>query len=224
MNRVLFYVPNLIGYGRIITAIWAYYVAFSNPTWFLVLYTVSFVADAADGIAARALNQCSRFGAVLDMVTDRAGTSGLVLIVSHLLRSYRPDEAELIAFAGALLVGLDIVSHFARMYKGLALGEKSHKDGKSMFWFLDMYYGKRSVMAPLCVGQEFFYLALYVVAQASHPQAGVLATAAPYLHGPVLAVLGVLCGLKQVTNVMQFVDSMSLIADDDLKAEKSKSK
>lgn len=37
----------------------------------MLLYGASSLLDAADGYAARALNQSSEFGAVLDMVTDR---------------------------------------------------------------------------------------------------------------------------------------------------------
>lgn len=42
-------------------------------------YAISQLLDAADGHAARALGQASKFGAVLDMVTDRyANLSRLV--------------------------------------------------------------------------------------------------------------------------------------------------
>jgi hypothetical protein len=58
MNPVYFYVPNLIGYGRIIAAIVAFIYAFSNHIVFLWLYAISYTLDALDGIAARKLNQC----------------------------------------------------------------------------------------------------------------------------------------------------------------------
>lgn len=46
-----------------------YYV--HDPWRCVPLYMMSAFLDVADGYAARAFNQSSRFGAVLDMVTDR---------------------------------------------------------------------------------------------------------------------------------------------------------
>lgn len=42
------------------------------PKMCTALYFVSSILDVADGKAARALGQTSKFGAVLDMVTDRS--------------------------------------------------------------------------------------------------------------------------------------------------------
>jgi hypothetical protein len=43
----------------------------THPKFCTVAYCVSALLDAVDGKAARALGQSSRFGAILDMVTDR---------------------------------------------------------------------------------------------------------------------------------------------------------
>ncbi len=43
----------------------------THPKSCTSLYALSCLLDAADGYAARKLGQTSRFGAVLDMVTDR---------------------------------------------------------------------------------------------------------------------------------------------------------
>jgi phosphatidylglycerophosphate synthase len=42
-----------------------------HPKYCTVAYVISCLLDAVDGYAARALSQTSKFGAVLDMVTDR---------------------------------------------------------------------------------------------------------------------------------------------------------
>jgi len=42
-----------------------------HPKYSTVAYCVSQLLDAVDGHAARYLGQASKFGAVLDMVTDR---------------------------------------------------------------------------------------------------------------------------------------------------------
>ena len=43
-----------------------------HPKYCTLLYGISCLLDAVDGPAARALGQTSKFGAVLDMVTDRS--------------------------------------------------------------------------------------------------------------------------------------------------------
>lgn len=63
--------PNLIGYSRVILAAISLFFMPIHPKFCTVLYTISCLLDAVDGQAARALGQASKFGAVLDMVTDR---------------------------------------------------------------------------------------------------------------------------------------------------------
>ena len=129
-STVALYVPNLIGYFRLITGIAAlYYAPFSkndnqNISYFLALYFVSYFADALDGTAARALNQTSKFGQVpcccretaslascfsqvLDMVTDRSCSAGLLCVLSHKF----PEHALLFV----LLIALDMCSHYTSM-------------------------------------------------------------------------------------------------------------
>jgi len=93
-NDVLLFIPNIIGYTRVLMTLLAYYFALpGNEEAFaglqgwqvcMICYSISFVADAVDGMAARHFKQCSDFGAVLDMVTDRCSTAGFLLILSHL--------------------------------------------------------------------------------------------------------------------------------------------
>lgn len=45
-----------------------------------------------DGLVARKLNQCSTFGGLLDMVTDRCSTMGLLFVLSC---DYMPQDKEL---------------------------------------------------------------------------------------------------------------------------------
>ena len=61
----------VIGYTRIILAALALHYMNYHPKYCTVLYCISCLLDAFDGHAARALGQSSKFGAVLDMVTDR---------------------------------------------------------------------------------------------------------------------------------------------------------
>ena len=68
---VYFFIPNLIGYARIVLACMAFYVSFEQPWYFFLFYALSEALDAVDGHAARYFNQSTTYGAVLDMVTDR---------------------------------------------------------------------------------------------------------------------------------------------------------
>lgn len=93
--------------------------------WLLAisLYLLNFIGDLFDGLVARKLNQCSSFGGILDMLTDRCSTAGLFMILSV---EYIPvDEALAFPFfriVFLLLVLLDVSSHWMQTYSVLATG------------------------------------------------------------------------------------------------------
>ncbi|KAG6878707.1 hypothetical protein C0993_011522 [Termitomyces sp. T159_Od127] len=84
-ENVFLFVPNLIGacacamcttgahltlgYSRILLAGLSLHFMSYHPKYCTLLYVVSCLLDAVDGQAARALNQTSKFGAVLDMAS-----------------------------------------------------------------------------------------------------------------------------------------------------------
>lgn len=211
MVSVYLFVPNLIGYFRVVSAIAAFAVAHDQPLLCLGLYTLSFVLDAADGHAARLLNQCSSFGAILDMMTDRAATAAFLVLLSDVLQLGRWG-----VFTIAMLVGLDVASHFVRMYASLFLKHASHKDmSPDTPWLLRVYYTNRRVMASFCIGQEFSYLALYTLH--FYPQLQWLALLNNFVLLP-------LCFLKQVCNVLQLLDGFREIAEEDTRVIASKKK
>lgn len=99
------------------------------------LYSISCLLDALDGYAARYFEQSTKFGAVLDMVTDRCTTACLLVF----LASAWPRWA--IVFQG--LISLDLASHYVHMYATLSMGGsgQSHKQvDKSRSWLLNQYY------------------------------------------------------------------------------------
>ena len=111
MAPVWLFVPNLIGYFRILTGLWAFGAARDPSRWaeFFCCYAVSYGLDAVDGVAARKLKQTSRLGAVLDMITDRFCTAALLGLLAHLYPVYH--------WVFTYLMILDIVSHWAQMYR-----------------------------------------------------------------------------------------------------------
>jgi CDP-diacylglycerol--inositol 3-phosphatidyltransferase len=114
---VMLYVPNLIGYFRVGCMVASFYVAcgcrgsprdcdVDRADWKLAifLYAMNFAGDVVDGFAARFMGQSSKYGSVLDMVTDRTSTAGLCALLAVLY----PSES----FVFILLIVLDIFSHW----------------------------------------------------------------------------------------------------------------
>ncbi|KAI0192640.1 hypothetical protein EV127DRAFT_336626 [Xylaria flabelliformis] len=170
-NIFLFW-PNLIGrkrltvpvsgYFRIVLAIASLYYMPLHPRTCSLLYSISCLLDALDGYAARYFNQSTRFGAVLDMVTDRCTTSCLLVFLS----SAFPRWA--IVFQG--LISLDFASHYIHMYATLAMGgsAESHKNvDKSRSWLLNLYYTNKTVLFITCALNELFFIALYLLSFSS---------------------------------------------------------
>ena len=110
---VWFFVPNLIGYVRVIL-LFPVLLNPENPWLLLICYSFSQLLDMIDGYAARALNQTSIFGTVLDMVTDRISNAILLAINGALYPSLRW------IFYGDIM--LDICSHWYQMYSTMKCG------------------------------------------------------------------------------------------------------
>ncbi|KAI1893380.1 hypothetical protein AGOR_G00123140 [Albula goreensis] len=69
---VLVYVPNVIGYVRVLL-VFISWCGFDNTGVFVPCYLISILLDGLDGWAARRLNQTSEFGSWLDVVVDNLG-------------------------------------------------------------------------------------------------------------------------------------------------------
>lgn len=210
INKVFFYVPNLIGYVRFGFYL-ASFIAHSWGNWQLCisLYAIAFILDEFDGRAARAFNQSSNFGAALDMVADRSATAGLCLILAQLYPNY------LLAFISA--IALDVSSHYYLIYATGILGETSHKDSDKWVTngLLKLYYGNKSFMDILILGNEVFYILLYL----SFYLVGVNIYFGSW-QITIWQLLLLICLpiylLKQATNVLQLQASAQEIASLDL--------
>ncbi|XP_042378516.1 probable CDP-diacylglycerol--inositol 3-phosphatidyltransferase 2 [Zingiber officinale] len=209
---VYLYVPNVIGYIRVILNCVAFLVCYSHKSLFAILYVTSFVCDALDGWFARRLNQVSTFGAVFDMVTDRVSTACLLSLLSQL---YRPG---LIFLA---LLGLDIGSHWLQMYSSFLSGKTSHKDVKdSSSWLFKLYYGNRLFMGFCCVGSEVLYVILYLLAgEKSESLISVYLNALRMntLLSLLLLLVSIGWAIKQVVNVIQMKSAADSCVNHDTK-------
>ncbi|KAJ4715978.1 CDP-diacylglycerol--inositol 3-phosphatidyltransferase [Melia azedarach] len=195
---VYLYIPNIIGYARVLLNCFAFAICFSDKRLFSVLYFVSFVCDAVDGWCARKFNQVSTFGAVLDMVTDRISTACLLVILSQV---YRPG----LVFVS--LLALDIGSHWLQMYSTFLSGKTSHKDVKdSTNWLFKAYYGNRMFMGYCCVACEVLYLILFLIAESQNENLVEVIVSSVQQGSPLSFLLALsLFGwaIKQTINVIQ---------------------
>ncbi|KAL9945080.1 CDP-diacylglycerol-inositol 3-phosphatidyltransferase [Verticillium nonalfalfae] len=160
-NIFVFY-PNIIGYVRIVLAIASLYYMPLHPRTCSLLYSVSCLLDALDGYAARIFDQSTRFGAVLDMVTDRCTTSCLLMFLACAFPRWT------IVFQ--LLITLDFASHYMHMYASLTMGGAgtSHKNvDKERNWMLNLYYTNKTVLFVFCALNELFFIALYLLSFSS---------------------------------------------------------
>lgn len=86
--NVFLYIPNLIGYGRVVLALMSLFYMSNSPIKAMTMYFASAFLDAFDGAAARHFKQSSTFGAVLDMVSDRCTTMCLWVYLGSVYPSY----------------------------------------------------------------------------------------------------------------------------------------
>ena len=103
---------HCLGYSRVVLAGASLYFMPYHPNYCAILYSLSCLLDALDGWAARRFNQATKFGAVLDMVTDRCTTSCLLVFLSAAYTNY--------AVLFQVLISLDLASHYMHMYGILA--------------------------------------------------------------------------------------------------------
>ncbi|KAF2143424.1 uncharacterized protein K452DRAFT_307553 [Aplosporella prunicola CBS 121167] len=161
-ENIFMFIPNQIGYARVVLAVASLYYMPLHPRTCSLLYSVSCLLDALDGLAARHFQQSTKFGAVLDMVTDRCTTACLLVFLASAFPRWS------ILFQG--LISLDLASHYMHMYATLSMGGagQSHKKiDESRSWVLKMYYSSNKVLFTLCALNELFFIALYLLSFSS---------------------------------------------------------
>eukprot|EP01032_Pedospumella_encystans_P021763 gene21763-24679_t len=195
---VLLFYPNLIGYLRFAFMLASF--AFAHTNWKVSIgfYFAAFFGDVVDGYVARAFNQCSKFGGVLDMVTDRVSTCGLLVVLAQFYPLY--------SFWFTFLIVLDITSHWFHVMSVTA----HHKSTEALAHrnaLLRWYYSIYPLFGYCCVGTEFYYILLYVHHFFPHP----------YVYQAMVYVCLPACVLKQIVNVIQMASAAEAMAEVDAK-------
>jgi len=214
-ENVFLFIPNLIGYTRVILAGLSLHFMSYHPKYCTLAYVISCLLDAVDGQAARALGQTSKFGAVLDMVTDRCTTSCLLCYLS----SVYPDYAILFQF----LIALDFSSHYMHMYSSLVTGSTSHKlvtsDVSRILW---LYYNDSRTLFFICAGNELFFVALYLMKWV-HTPIGLHSLSSYSLlftnitYPQAMAILSFpICFTKNIINLVQLWKASKILVGVDL--------
>lgn len=215
---IFLFIPNLIGYTRVVLALASLLIMRFHPKYCTILYCLSCILDALDGYSARKYNQTSSFGAILDMVTDRCTTSSLIC---YLCVAY-PDYA--VAFQ--LLVSLDLASHYMHMYATLTSGSSSHKKVGEKSQLLKLYYTNTSVLFGICAANELFFVALYLWSfDFAYENPWFTVNGQPVTWVVCMgAVTAPWCALKQVINVIQMYQAAVSLAERDVEEKNAKLK
>lgn len=210
---VFLFIPNLIGYSRVLSSLSSFVLMICSPaSWFLaiMLYIYSFTADLFDGMAARKFNQCSTFGGLLDMVTDRCSTLGLLFVLYGEYGAIGESHFELYRLLFLSLAILDIASHWCQMYAAASfnLHHKSKEGNEKCFILVRWYYQIYAFFGYCCVSAEVTYITLFSLA---HAESSFLSK----LSHVVLLICIPGCATKQVVNVFQFASSCKIVAEHD---------
>ncbi|KAH8700576.1 phosphatidylinositol synthase [Talaromyces proteolyticus] len=222
-DNVFLLIPNLIGYMRIGLAVSSLYFMPIHPRTCTVLYSVSCLLDAVDGMAARKFNQASQFGAVLDMTIDRCTTSCLLVFLAVTYPQW--------SILFQCLISLDFSSHYMHMYATLAMGaaNQSHKNmDENRPWVMRIYYSNTNVLFVVCLFNELFFIALYLLSFSTNvpswiqPQSMEMRSRAFDSTVPwtLMCVSAVFMLFKQYVNVVQMVEACKWIAEGDAERRK----
>lgn len=195
-ENVFLFVPNLIGYARVVLAFISFFLMPCCPWPAVFCYLLSALLDAFDGHAARALNQSTKFGAMMDMLTDRCATMCLLVNLSLLYPSY--------TFLFQISMCLDISSHWLHLHSSTIQGSASHKTiDLSGNPILRVYYTSKPVLFVMCAGNELFFCLLYVMYHLQEP--------AGWMYG-LLSVCAVISLLKSGISLVHLVTASQNMA------------
>uniref|UniRef100_A0A1S4LEG0 CDP-diacylglycerol--inositol 3-phosphatidyltransferase n=1 Tax=Ixodes scapularis TaxID=6945 RepID=A0A1S4LEG0_IXOSC len=155
-ENIFLFVPNIIGYSRIVLALISFYFMPTHCLVASICYGVSAFLDCIDGHAARMFNQSTKFGAMLDQLTDRCGTMCLLVVLASFYPRY--------SFLFMLSMSIDIASHWLHLHTSLLSGRDNHKNMDAADNpIMKLYYTNKPVLFTMCVGNEAFYGGLYLL-------------------------------------------------------------
>lgn len=215
---ILLFIPNLIGYVRVVLTLTALTLMLCVPSvWLLaiLLYLTSFILDLFDGMAARKFQQTSSFGGLLDMITDRCSTLGLLYVLGTATSTNEGPVVHRLAFL--MLIILDISSHWCQQYSTTALQYNSHHKSETSNadrnFLVQWYYKYYWFFGYLCVGAEVFWICSYSLTNLTEKDSTILLA---FVRGLAIACAPG-CAMKQIINVFQLTSACHAVASYDAK-------
>eukprot|EP00581_Thalassiosira_minuscula_P005554 CAMPEP_0183735082 /NCGR_PEP_ID=MMETSP0737-20130205/45618_1 /TAXON_ID=385413 /ORGANISM="Thalassiosira miniscula, Strain CCMP1093" /LENGTH=288 /DNA_ID=CAMNT_0025968733 /DNA_START=41 /DNA_END=904 /DNA_ORIENTATION=+ len=127
---VALYVPNLLGYLRIILSFWGLNCAQqqrSNNA--LNIWIIASLLDLFDGLAARKLNQCSQFGVVLDIMADNILRT-IIWIASMIEISKSEENNGMCIVWATIIICLEWITMFCSQQKS----QPNQKEDQEVHW------------------------------------------------------------------------------------------
>jgi phosphatidylglycerophosphate synthase len=127
---VTLWIPNLMGYTRIFLAFCGYRCAMkAQPNEALNLWIISSLLDLFDGMVARRLNLCSKFGVLLDIIADNILRSvAWISAINELGKGTDTDASILLRCLWAAVVFLEWITMFCSQNKAMISQNNNWKD------------------------------------------------------------------------------------------------
>jgi len=140
------YIPNLLCYFRIGLAFLGLYKSRSSPVSAILIWAFSAFLDALDGIAARALNQCSNFGVLLDVIADNTLRSNTWVAAATAAKT------STVPAISVLVMNIEWLTFFATQLHSIENGGEHWKgERKQDPWFVKTYF--RNNFRKFCTRQ-----------------------------------------------------------------------
>lgn len=144
---IAFYIPNVLGYVRIMLALWGLSVSSSQPMVAVSFWIVSASLDLFDGILARALNQTSSLGVLLDIAADNILRAAMWIAAGSVSSS---DQLSVIA---CLIISLEWITMLATQLHAAQSGThwKATRD-KDPWWIQSIFSNNfRNPLGTWCI-------------------------------------------------------------------------
>lgn len=152
---VVWYLPNLIGYFRILFTFAAVILIFHFPLIAITMGAISQILDALDGALARRFHQCSALGTILDYSIDRMFVGCWMIVLTVLFPH--------LWLLFMLILSFDLVSHLFHLYASIQQGKMNHKEQDDhQGVVLQFYYSNRLFMFLVCLFHDLWILTMLI--------------------------------------------------------------
>jgi CDP-diacylglycerol--inositol 3-phosphatidyltransferase len=147
---VVLYIPNLLGYARILLSFVGLHFSPTNPGLAVGIWIFSASLDLIDGILARALNQTSSLGILLDIIADNILRTTVWIAASVDDPSYR--------FVACVVISLEWTTMVSTQLHATQSGTHWKASREKDPWLIKKIFADnfRTPIGTLCIYGLFF--------------------------------------------------------------------